>query len=66
MKEQESKPKLQLTNMDGNSFFILGRARRVAKEAGWSEERVAKFVKEAMASNYDHLLQTCMKYFDVE
>ena len=62
----EQKPILKLTDLDGNAFFIIGRARDVAKKAGWSEGRIGKFVKEAMDGNYDHLLQICMEYFDVE
>ncbi|TET67482.1 MAG: hypothetical protein E3J56_12805 [Candidatus Aminicenantes bacterium] len=60
-----SKPKLKLIGEDGNVFFILGKAVREAKRAGWSEEKIEKFKKEAMSGNYDHALQTCMEHFDV-
>jgi len=66
-KEEEvtSKPELRLIGLDGNAFAILGKAKRVAKEAGWDKEKIDKFLKEATAGNYDHLIQTCMRYFDV-
>ncbi len=35
------------------------------KQAGLSEEQRDEFQKEALSGNYDHLLQTCMKYVDV-
>ena len=44
-----NKPPLQLTDTDGNAFAVLGHARRT----------------EATAGDYDHLLATCMNFFDV-
>jgi len=60
-----SKPHLALVGLDGNSFSILGRAKKVAKKAGWSWEEIDKFINEATRGNYDHLLATVMDYFDV-
>lgn len=60
-----SKPKLELLGEDGNAFAILARAARVAKKADWSAEEIKKFRVEATSGDYDHLLQTCEKYFDV-
>ena len=62
----DDKPKLKLVGADGNAFNILGLARRAALKAGWSKEKLDAFLRECMGGNYDHLLQTCMKYFDVE
>jgi hypothetical protein len=59
----ETKPKLQLTGEDGNAFFILGKAMRVAKKNGMDWETIQK---EAMSGDYNHLLATMMKYFDVD
>ena len=61
----ENKPELKLIGEDGNVFFILGKAVRAARQAGWDEERVEKFKKEAMSGDYDHVLQLCMEHFDV-
>lgn len=60
-----SKPELELSEQDGNVFSILGRAIRVAKKAGWSKEEIEKFQNEFRGGDYDHALQTCMKYFEV-
>ncbi len=60
-----SKPRLKLIGEDGNVFFILGKATREARRAGWSKEKIEKFQKEAMSGDYDHALQTCMDYFEV-
>jgi len=60
-----SKPKLKLIGEDGNVFYILGKAVREARRAGWSEEKIAEFKEKAMSGDYDNALRTCMAYFDV-
>ena len=57
------KPILKLEGEDGNAFAILGKAQRVARKNNMDWDAIKK---EAMGGDYDHLLQTMMKYFDVE
>jgi len=57
------KPVLRLTGQDGNAFAILGKARRVARKNNMNWEKIQS---EAISGDYDHLLQTMCKYFDVE
>jgi len=59
-----SKPTVVLG--DGNAFMIIGRCSKVAKRAGWSPEKWRKVKTEMMAGDYDHLLATAQKHFDVE
>lgn len=59
------KPKLELVGHDGNAFVILGRAIKALRREGM-EDKIKEFEKEATSGDYNHLLQTCMKYFDVE
>jgi hypothetical protein len=59
------KPKLKLSGNDGNAFFILGRAKREADKKKWTAAQWSAFSTLAKAGDYDHLLQTCMDYFDV-
>lgn len=54
-----------LTGHDGNAFVILSRCRKAAREAGLSDPEIANFIAEAMSSDYDHLLQTVMRWFEV-
>ena len=54
-----------LTGQDGNAFAILGRCRAAARDAGLSDEEIAAFMDEAMAGDYDHLLQTAMRWFEI-
>jgi len=59
------KQKLKLVGQDGNVFNILGLAFKAARAANWPKEKIEKFKVEATSGNYDHLLQTCMSYFEV-
>lgn len=63
--EVPPQPKLKLLGRDGNAFAVLGNAQAAAKKAKWSQEQIDAFAKIAKAGDYDHLLQTCMRYFDV-
>jgi len=60
------KPIVELTGRDGNAFAILAACSSAAKKAGWTAEQIGNFRTEATSGDYDHLLQTAMKYFDVE
>lgn len=53
-----------LTGQDGNAFAVVGRCREAARDAGLSEEEIANFMAEAVAGDYDHLLQTAMRWFN--
>ena len=64
--EQREKPALKLLGEDGNAFSIIGRARRAGRRAGWTEEQLTAMCDEAMSGDYDHVLQTMFKYFEVE
>jgi hypothetical protein len=56
------KPQLELLDRNGNAFAILGAARKVAiaNKLDWEAIKA-----EATDGDYDHLLQTMMKYFEV-
>jgi hypothetical protein len=55
---------VQLSGEDGNAFFIAARVRKALEQKGhW--EGATEFFKEALSGDYDHLLQTAMKYVDV-
>lgn len=57
---------VKLVGEDGNSFAILGRCSKAARKAGLSAEQIKEFTDEATAGDYDHLLHTCITYFDCE
>jgi hypothetical protein len=60
------KIRLKLSGTDGNAYALLGRAKEAARKAKMPTEEWNKIRDEAMSGDYDHLLQTLMKNFDVE
>ncbi len=57
---------VQLTGKDGNAFNILGIYLQAMRRAELSQEERDAFQAEATSGNYDHLLATCMEWFNVE
>lgn len=55
---------VQLSGEDGNAMFIIGRARLTARRSDVPNEELDKFTEEAMSGDYDHVLQTVMKWFN--
>lgn len=47
---------VKLVGEDGNAFSILARVSNALKKAGVSKEEISQFQKEAMSSDYNHLL----------
>ena len=70
MAKKKSQPKypnvvVQLTGEDGNAFNVMGVVARSLREAGIPKAEVACYMKESMASDYDNLLMTALKWVDV-
>jgi hypothetical protein len=59
------KPEVRLTESDGNAFALIGKCTRAAKKADWTPEQIKEFRDEAMSGDYQNVLRTCCKYFDV-
>ena len=55
---------VKLTGEDGNAFSIIGRVRDAMKRADIPEDTIDEFSDEAMSGDYDHVLQTSMKYVE--
>jgi hypothetical protein len=56
---------VQLIGMDGNGFSIMGRVVKALEENGVTKKETRKFMDECMSGDYDHLLQTCIKWVSV-
>ena len=56
---------VQLTGRDGNAFSILGAVERGLHRGGVSKKEQAAFYTEATSGDYDHLLQTAMRWVAV-
>ena len=62
----EEKPTIKLVGRDGNAFAILAECRRAARRAGWESDKINDMLNEMMSGDYNHLLVTAMRYFEVE
>jgi hypothetical protein len=57
---------VDLSNVDGNAFSILGAAGKAMRRAGIDPETRDEFMKEATSGDYDHLLVTLQEWMEVE
>lgn len=57
--------KVQLVGTDGNAFAVLGKVKTAMRKGGCTEAECSEYFNEATAGDYDHLLQTTMKYVEV-
>jgi len=55
---------VQLSGHDGNAFKILSLCQRAARRAGLSEMTIDAFTTDATSGDYDHLIQTAMRWFN--
>lgn len=57
--------KVKLSGTDGNALALVGKVSK-ALICGGRGDLSSSFRKEALSGDYDHVLQTCMEYVDVE
>ena len=53
---------VKLVGEDGNAFAIMGRVTKALTRAGATSEELTQFRKEAMSSDYNHLLQVVLSW----
>ncbi len=56
---------VQLSGEDGNAFVIIGRCRQAMRRADLPAAEIQAFTDEAKSGDYDNVLRTAMKWFDV-
>lgn len=57
---------VDLSDVDGNAFSIMGRVMKAIREAGYGQEEVDKYKEAAMSGDYDNLLRVTMDTVHVE
>ena len=57
---------VSLIGMDGNAFAIIGQIKNALKNFGVDNEEINNFYKEATAKDYNHLLNTVLKWVNVK
>lgn len=62
MKIRHPEIEVDLSDGDGNAFFIISRVRRALRRGGVAPDEIAQFTKEAKSGDYDNVLRTCMKW----
>jgi hypothetical protein len=59
-KPQKDKIEIDLTGPDGNAYFLMGTAQRLAKQLGLDSTAI---IEEMMAGDYENLLTVMEKHF---
>lgn len=59
-KQRSRKTVIDLTGPQGNAFFLLGTANKVAKQLGLSGEAICNEMK---TGDYENLIEVFDKYF---
>ncbi|MHA2216917.1 MAG: hypothetical protein ACXACY_13315 [Candidatus Hodarchaeales archaeon] len=57
---------VELIGQNGNAFVILGRIMKAMKKAGIPQFEITQFQEEATSGDYDHLLEVCCRWVNVE
>jgi|TARA_R100001082_G_C4309892_1_gene136269 hypothetical protein len=57
--------RVTLTGKDGNAYSILAAVARALRIENIPKKEIEAFHLEATSGDYDHLLQTAMKWVDV-
>jgi len=58
----DKKITLDLSELDGNSFCLIGAFSKQAKREDWTEEEIREVLDECKKGDYNHLLQTLIKH----
>ncbi len=56
---------VEIADKEGNAFTILGLCKAAAEESHLPADEVSAFLAEATTGDYEHLLQTAMRWFTV-
>ena len=54
--------KLDLTEVDGNAFALMGAFRAQARIEQWDEDDIREVLNDAMSSDYDHLVSVLVRH----
>ena len=61
--EREPRIELNLLGSEGNAFFLLGTARNIARQLGWSENRTQTIMQEMASGDYENLVEVMEREF---
>ena len=58
--------KVNLSSQNGNAYVLLGLVSQSLRRAKVGKQELDTFTAEATSGSYDNLLQTCMRWVEVE
>ncbi len=53
---------LRMVGLDGNAFAVMGAFQQQARREKWTAAEINTVLKEAMSSDYSHLIATIAQY----
>lgn len=56
------KVKLDLADLDGNAYTLIGAFKRKARKQEWTPTEIKTVIDEAMSGDYDHCLKTLIAH----
>lgn len=56
---------VKLAGRNGNAFSVLAACEAAARRARVPDGEIKAFMDEAQADDYDHLLRTCIRWWNV-
>lgn len=56
---------VELLGYDGNAGYMITKVRKALRRGGVPGEEISEFSTDAVSGNYDHVLQTIMKWVEV-
>ena len=62
-KTSRNKIEIDLTGPQGNAFFLIGTANKLAKQLDYSKEDADKLRQDMMSGDYENLLSIFDKHF---
>ena len=66
MKPKYGNIEVEFTGKDGNAFNLMAIVSKAMRKEGIEKSEIDQFMEEATAGDYDHLIQTCMKWVKVK
>lgn len=57
---------VKLTGVNGNAFMLIGTVQKALRQNNVPKAESDLFMEEAMAGDYDNVIQTCLKWVEVE
>lgn len=54
---------IDLTGPQGNAYYLMGYAKRVAEQLGYDQEEISELIEDMKSSDYEHLIQVFDNHF---